>query len=57
MTTYVARHSWASIAKNYNLPIAVISEGLGHSNIKTTQIYLDTFDKNVIDDANKLISG
>ncbi|MDD3878146.1 MAG: site-specific integrase [Bacteroidales bacterium] len=57
LTSYVARHSWATIAKGLNVPISVISEGLGHEDIKTTQIYLDSFDANVIDDANALITG
>jgi len=57
LTSYVARHSWATIAKDLNVPISVISEGLGHEDIKTTQIYLDEFDTSVIDDANQLITG
>jgi integrase len=56
LTSYVARHSWATIAKDLNVPISVISEGLGQD-IKTTQIYLDSFDDNVLDDANLLITG
>jgi integrase len=56
LTSYVARHSWASIAKDLHVPVSVISEGLGHEDIKTTQIYLDSFDKEVIDKANELIS-
>jgi len=56
LTSYVARHSWATIAKNLNVPVSVISEGLGHEDIKTTQIYLDSFDDKVIDKANALIS-
>jgi len=57
LTSYVARHSWATIAKDLNVPISVISEGLGHEDIKTTQIYLDEFDTSIIDEANKLITG
>jgi integrase len=38
LTSYVARHSWATIAKDLNVPISVISEGLAHQDIKTTQI-------------------
>ena len=57
LTFYVARHSWATIAKDLNVPISVISEGLGHEDIKTTQIYLDSFDADVIDKANQMISG
>ena len=57
LSSYVARHSWATIGKFLNVPIQVISEGLGHDSIQTTQIYLDSFDKNVIDDASRLITG
>lgn len=57
LTAYVARHSWATIAKDLNVPVSVISEGLGHEDIKTTQIYLDSFDDDVIDKANELITG
>ena len=55
ITSYVARHSWATIAKNLDVPISVISEGLGHEDIKTTQIYLESFEVDVLDKANKLI--
>ncbi|CAG5082231.1 site-specific integrase [Parvicella tangerina] len=55
ITTYYARHSWATIAKRKMLPISVISEGLGHSDLRTTQIYLDSFDDDVLDDANDQI--
>lgn len=53
VTTYYARHSWATIAKRKMLPISVIAEGLGHSDVKTTEIYLDSFDSDVLDDANE----
>lgn len=55
LTMYVARHSWASIAKNSNIPITVISEGMGHSSIQTTQIYLASLNDSIIDGANKKI--
>lgn len=42
LTMYVARHSWASIAHSMNVPINVISDGLGHHSEHTTQIYLKT---------------
>lgn len=57
ISTYVSRHSWATIAKRSGIPIAVISEGMGHNSEKTTQIYLDSFENDVIDDANELITG
>jgi site-specific recombinase XerD len=57
ISTYVSRHSWATIAKRSGIPTAVISEGMGHNSEKTTQIYLDSFENEVIDDANELITG
>ena len=57
ITSYVARHSWATIGKELNVPISVISEGLGHEDIKTTQIYLDDFDNSILDDANQMITS
>lgn len=55
LTTYVARHSWASIARNMNISLSVISEGLGHQSYKTTQVYLDSIDTSKINEANKSI--
>lgn len=57
ITSYVARHSWASIGKALNIPISVISDGLGHEDLSTTQIYLDELDKSTIDQASKMITG
>lgn len=53
LTTYVARHSFASVLKKSGVNIALISEALGHSDIATTQIYLDSFDNEQIDAAMK----
>ncbi len=52
LTLYVARHSWASIARGIGVSMSVISQALGHTTEKTTQIYLQTLDRNVIDQAN-----
>jgi len=52
-----ARHSWATIGKDMQLPIGVLSEGLGHNDQRTTQIYLDSFESDVIDGANDLITS
>jgi hypothetical protein len=49
MTTYVARHSFASILKNYGVNVSLISEMLGHTDLKTTQIYLDSFENEQLD--------
>ncbi|MGD6506345.1 tyrosine-type recombinase/integrase, partial [Xanthomonas citri pv. citri] len=55
LTMYVARHSWASVAKSKGIPISVISEGMGHDSEATTQIYLASLDTSVVDKANPLI--
>jgi site-specific recombinase XerD len=55
LTTYVARHSWASIARNLDVSIAVISEGMGHNSYRTTQIYLNSIDTSQINRANRKI--
>lgn len=58
ITMYVARHSWASIAHNVaNVPISVISKGMGHSNEKVTQVYLASFGNKDIDNANENVIG
>lgn len=51
VTTYVARHSFASILKNTGVNIALISQALGHQDIKTTEIYLSKFDDKQMDEA------
>lgn len=55
LTAYVARHSWASIARDMNIPIPVISEGMGHQSYKTTQVYLNSIDVSKISEANRTI--
>lgn len=55
LTTYVARHTWASVALHMNIPIATISEGMGHNSYKTTQIYLQSIDVATINEANERI--
>ena len=55
LTTYVARHTWARVALHMNIPVATISEGMGHNSYKTTQIYLESIDVATINEANKKI--
>lgn len=55
LTMYVARHSWASAARAKGIPLSVISEGMGHDNEATTQIYLSSLDTSVVDKANSII--
>ena len=55
LTLYVARHSWASIARSKHIPLSVISEGMGHDSERTTRIYLASLDTAVVDRANSMI--
>ena len=55
LTLYVARHSWASLAKAKGIPLSVISEGMGHDSEHTTRIYLASLDTSAVDKANALI--
>lgn len=55
ITLYCARHSWASIAQTKNIPISVISAGMGHASESTTRIYLASLDTSVVDRANSVI--
>lgn len=55
LTMYVSRHSWASIAKSKNVPLSIISEGMGHDSETTTQIYLASLNSSIIDKTNEMI--
>ena len=54
-TFYVARHSWATLARDCGTPLTVISAGMGHTSERTTRIYLAQLDHNIIDKANRKI--
>ena len=53
LTTYVARHSFATVLKRSGVNTSLISEALGHSSEKVTQIYLDSFGNDQMDEAMK----
>jgi len=55
LTMYCARHAWASIALENNVPVSVISRGMGHDSEKTTRIYLASLDTSLVDKANNEI--
>lgn len=55
LTSYVARHTWATLAHGVDVPIHVISQSLGHANERTTQIYLDQLSRDTIDTANQRV--
>lgn len=53
LTTYVARHSFATSLKRSGVSTSLISEALGHSSERVTQIYLDSFGSDQMEDAMK----
>jgi integrase len=57
LTTHVTRHSWASLAKHEQVPLWVISEGLGHRDEKTTYTYLASFEQDVLEQAARKVTA
>ena len=55
LTMYCARHSWATIARDMQVPMNVISRAMGHHNERTTEIYIRSVDTDVIDNVNRKI--
>ena len=54
LTTYWARHSWATIAASLDIPKETIAAALGHSGHTVTDIYIE-FDKRKVDVANRRV--
>ena len=55
LTLYVARHTWASIARSINVPLHIISDGLGHTSESMTNIYLKIIDESRLHEENSRI--
>lgn len=55
LTSYVARHSWATAAYHIGVPASVISQAMGHHSEGVTQIYLASFDNETLSYANKMV--
>ena len=55
LSSYVTRHTWATLALRKGIPIEVISESMGHENETTTRIYLASLEQSVVDKANAKI--
>jgi site-specific recombinase XerD len=57
LTSYVSRHSFATQAMLQEIPLNAISTMLGHSSLKTTEVYLKSLPSNILDDYNAKIMG
>ena len=55
LTSYVARHTFATTLKRKGVDIAVISESMGHESVNTTRAYLKRFGSEVLDAADQLL--
>jgi integrase/recombinase XerD len=55
LTSYVSRHSFATQAMLQQVPLNAISTMLGHSSLKTTEVYLKSLPANMLDDYNAKI--
>ena len=55
LTSYVARHTWASIAFQTNVELQTISRAMGHTNPMTTLIYIKELDNHYLATANRKI--
>ena len=55
LSSYVSRHTWATMALRKGIPVEVISESMGHESETTTRIYLASLGQSVVDDANAKI--
>ncbi len=53
LSLYCARHTWATLSRFHNVPISVISSGMGHSNEQITQVYLSEIETPIVDKYNK----
>ena len=57
LTTYTARHTWATLAYDYGAPVSVISAGLGHTSEEMTRVYLKEFDVSLLDKVNSMVTN
>lgn len=55
VSSYTARHTWATLAKYCQVPEEIISEGLGHSSLEVTRTYLKSFEGDELEKVNRII--
>jgi integrase len=56
LTTYVARHTFATVLKKEGISVSIIGQALGHEDEKTTRIYLDSFGSDIMQQAFEKLS-
>ena len=57
LTTYTARHTWATLARESGAPISIISAGLGHTSEEMTRVYLKDFDQEALAKVNRIVTN
>ncbi|MCD8079352.1 MAG: tyrosine-type recombinase/integrase [Bacteroides sp.] len=57
ISTHVARHTWATLAKRMGYAVTLISEGLGHRDTQVTSIYLASFERSAMDELSNKLSA
>lgn len=57
LTTYTARHTWATLARESGAPISIISAGLGHTSEEMTRVYLKEFDQETLAQVNRAVTN
>ena len=57
LTTYTARHTWATLARESGAPISIISAGLGHTSEEMTRVYLKDFDQETLAKVNRVVTN
>ena len=53
LTTYFARHTYATVLKNSGADVSKISQAMAHTNLRTTQVYFKAFEDTNIDEMNE----
>lgn len=57
LTTYTARHTWATLAREYGASVSAISKGLGHTKEEMTLVYLKELDLTHIHQINRMVNN
>ncbi|MDR0749226.1 MAG: site-specific integrase, partial [Tannerellaceae bacterium] len=55
LTSYVTRHTWATLAHHNGVGVSLVSQAMGHTTEKTTRVYLSSFDRKELKGANQAV--